>query len=145
MNCLNILYDMCCFLLLYTNVIYVFLVYCLKLTELNMEKPVNRGRGVTKKATGNSRRVWTNKEEAVLIAALKDLVSNDWKLDNGFRTGYLTKLEDALKTAFPNTDLQKNPNIVSKLTTWRKYYGSLVSVQRDTTEVGYNTTPIHSK
>lgn len=89
---------------------------------------------------GGTRQVWTNREEAALIVALKDLVSNGWKSDNGFRTAYLTKLEEALKKAFPNTDLQKDPNIVSKLTTWKKTYGSLVSAQRDTTGVGFNTT-----
>lgn len=79
--------------------------------------------GANKKTSAGSRRSWTNREEAVLIMALKDLVSNGWKSDNGFRTGYLNKLEESLKKAFPNTDLQKDPHIISKLTTWRKTYG----------------------
>lgn len=105
-----------------------------------MEKLVNRGRGSNKKAPSGSRRTWSNREEAVLLAALKDLVSNGWKSDNGFHTGYLNKLEDALKLALPTTDLKTNSNIISKITTWRKTYGSLVSAQRDTTGVGFNTT-----
>lgn len=105
-----------------------------------MDKQVNRGRGANKKATGDTRRVWTNREEAVLITALKDLVSNGWKSDNGFRTGYFIKLEESLKQAFPNCDLIVNPNIISKLTAWRKIYGSLVTAQRNTTGVGFNTT-----
>lgn len=100
---------------------------------------VIRGRGAAKK-TANTRRVWSAREEQVLISALKDLVNNGWKSDNGFRTGYLIKLEEAMKKVYPHTDLQANPNIISKLTTWKKAYGSIVSAQRDTTGVGFNTT-----
>lgn len=60
-----------------------------------------RGRGVAKK-TNNTRRIWTKNEEKVLMVALKELVNNGWKSDNGFRTGYLFKLEDAkLEDAIP--------------------------------------------
>lgn len=114
-------------------------VYLLSLVG-TMDHTVNRGRDMSKKATGSTRRVWTNREEMVLIDALKDLVSNGMKSDNGFRTGYLNKLEDSLKKVFPGTDLQANPNITSKLTTWKKAYDSLVSAQRDVTGVGFNTT-----
>ncbi|KAL8470885.1 hypothetical protein ACS0TY_033456 [Phlomoides rotata] len=89
--------------------------------------------------TGNTRRVWTMREERALISALKELVAKGWKSDNGFRTVYLTKLEDALKREFPRTDLQETPNITSKLTTWKKNYSSLVTAHQ-TTGVGFNNT-----
>lgn len=95
---------MCYFVIL----LFVF-VGCIALDRLQMDKQVNRGRGANKKATGDTRRVWTNREEAVLITALKDLVSNGWKSDNGFRTGYFIKLEESLKQAFPNCGLDCKP------------------------------------
>ncbi|KAL8473199.1 hypothetical protein ACS0TY_030140 [Phlomoides rotata] len=63
------------------------------------------GVGVSKKGSGGTRRVWAQHEEKVLMDALKDLVVKGQKSDNGFRTGYLTKLEIALRKAFPGTDL----------------------------------------
>ncbi|KAG6419068.1 hypothetical protein SASPL_121277 [Salvia splendens] len=47
------------------------------------------------------RRSWSDREEAVLMAALKDLVTLGWKSDNGFRGGYLTKVEEWLHKEFP--------------------------------------------
>ncbi|KAL8553359.1 hypothetical protein ACS0TY_001873 [Phlomoides rotata] len=98
------------------------------------------GVGGSKKGSGGTRRVWAQREEKVLMDALKDLVVKGQKSDNGFRTGYLTKLEIALRKAFPGTDLQATPHITSKITTWRKHYSSIVSAKRLATGVGFNTT-----
>ncbi|KAL8498086.1 hypothetical protein ACS0TY_021424 [Phlomoides rotata] len=96
-------------------------------------------RGSFKKPTTNTRRIWTTREEKVLIDVLKELVNKGYKSDNGFRTGYLIKCEEALKADFPKTDLQASPHITSKLTAWRKNYSSLVTAHT-TTGVGFNTT-----
>ncbi|KAL8528090.1 hypothetical protein ACS0TY_005780 [Phlomoides rotata] len=58
---------------------------------------------------------------------------------NGFRTDYLIKCEDALKTEFPKTDLQTFPHITSKLTAWKKYYSSIVTAHL-VTRLRFNTT-----
>ncbi|KAL8508172.1 hypothetical protein ACS0TY_018665 [Phlomoides rotata] len=97
-----------------------------------------RGKENAKKTNCGSRRMWTTREEQVLINALKDLVLKGQKTNNGFRSGYLMKLEMALRVAFPTTDLQANPHIVSKLTTWKRSYGLLVTAL-GTTGVGHNT------
>ncbi|KAG6402804.1 hypothetical protein SASPL_135017 [Salvia splendens] len=55
-----------------------------------------------------SRRVWTDKE-ATLIMAMKDLVATGWKSDNGFRAGYLTRIENIKRQHLPNTDLRVQP------------------------------------
>ncbi|KAL8501192.1 hypothetical protein ACS0TY_020663 [Phlomoides rotata] len=94
----------------------------------------------TRKPSGNTRRIWTTREEKVLLAALKDLVAKGQKIDNGFRTGYLNKLEDALRKAFPGCDLQATPHITSKIITWRKHYSAIVSAKLLATGVGFNTT-----
>ncbi|KAL8510602.1 hypothetical protein ACS0TY_017430 [Phlomoides rotata] len=96
-------------------------------------------RGSFKKPTSNTRRIWITREEKVLINALKELVNKGYKSDNGFRTCYLIKCEKALKEDFPKTGLQASPHIISKLTTWKKSYSSLVTAHT-TTGVGFNTT-----
>lgn len=72
-----------------------------------------------------SRRCWSVKEEEVLISAVKDIIANGWKSENGFRTGYLTVLERVMVKAFPGTDLRAQPHINSKLHVWKKYHASL--------------------
>lgn len=59
------------------------------------------------------------------MVALKDLSVNGWKADNGFRTGYLGRLEDALKNHIPNTDIKGTPHINSKITAFKRDYNSL--------------------
>ncbi|KAG6394314.1 hypothetical protein SASPL_144898 [Salvia splendens] len=55
--------------------------------------------------TGVARRCWTEREEAILMAAMKELAATGWKSDNGFRSGYLTRALEALKREFPKTDI----------------------------------------
>lgn len=98
-----------------------------------------RGSSSTKKSIPNSRRVWSTREEKVLIQALKDIVSQGWKSDNGFRTGYLTKLQDAIKKEFSMTNLVASPNITSKLTTWKKAM-VVLSLHTKQQELGFNCT-----
>ncbi|KAG6393084.1 hypothetical protein SASPL_147314 [Salvia splendens] len=70
-------------------------------------------------------RNWTNREEEILVLAVRELVVNGWKSDNGFRSRYLFKLEDALKQQFPISDIRISPHIHSKIIVWEKIYSSL--------------------
>ncbi|XP_057794964.1 uncharacterized protein LOC131011181 [Salvia miltiorrhiza] len=95
-------------------------------SEQGNDQPANSEHSRSKgNKNDKSRRSWSAKEEVVLIQALKELVADGWKSDNGFRAGFLAKLEDALKKEFPGTDLRANPHINSKLGTWKKNYYSL--------------------
>ncbi|XP_042058409.1 uncharacterized protein LOC121802780 [Salvia splendens] len=85
-----------------------------------------------------SRRIWTVREEEILDACLLDLVSSGWKSDNGFRTGYLGKIEDAIRKEFPNTDIKGTPHVNSKLTAWKKSYQSLRGIL-GRSGVGFNS------
>ncbi|KAG6389136.1 hypothetical protein SASPL_150595 [Salvia splendens] len=84
-----------------------------------------------------SRRMWTPKEEDILAATMLELTATGWKSDNGFRAGYLSKIEDSLRAEFPNTDLKGNPHINSKIGSWKKSYGLLRSIL-SRTGVGWN-------
>lgn len=84
-----------------------------------------------------SRRCWSDREEAILIVALKDLVAHGWKSGNGFRAGYLTRIEECLKREFPTTDIKAEPHIKSKINTWKKNFYSLSTIL-SRSGVGFN-------
>ncbi|KAK6138020.1 hypothetical protein DH2020_028247 [Rehmannia glutinosa] len=90
-------------------------------------EPTYKGQG---RKIDKRRRSWSIKEEEVLIAALKDIISKGWKCENGFRTGYLRLLERVMLKAFPSTDIRAEPHINSKIHVWKKYHGSLASMFR---------------
>ncbi|XP_042031652.1 uncharacterized protein LOC121778376 [Salvia splendens] len=75
-----------------------------------------------------SRRMWTTREEDILASSLIELVAKGWKSDNGFRAGYLGRIEQRLREAFPNTDITATPHINSKVGAWKKFYKSLSQI-----------------
>ncbi|KAK6122235.1 hypothetical protein DH2020_044023 [Rehmannia glutinosa] len=81
-------------------------------------------RGPIRKNT-QCRRSWTVEEEHVLLHALKELVAQGFKCDNGFKSGYQNMLEHSMKQAFPGTTLRSTPHISSKIHVWKKDYGSI--------------------
>ncbi|KAG6426848.1 hypothetical protein SASPL_111083 [Salvia splendens] len=85
-----------------------------------------------------SRRSWSPREEEVLILALKDLVTNRWKADNGFRAGFLTRVEEFVRREIPTTTVRAQPHISSKINTWKKFYNSL-NMMLDRSGVGFNS------
>ncbi|XP_073134865.1 uncharacterized protein [Henckelia pumila] len=91
------------------------------------------------KKTDKTRRGWSEREEDVLIQALKEAVIEGWKSGNGFRAGYLGFLERRMKAAFPETNLRGNPHINSKVHVWKKLYGNLVTMLSKS-GVGWNDT-----
>lgn len=97
----------------------------------------NNGNGGRRPRIDKGRRTWNAVEEDVLLASLKELVSTGWKSDNGFRAGYIYKLEELMRIHFPRSDIRANPHIMSKLTGWKKNYCSLVYIL-SRSGVGFN-------
>ncbi|KAL1545026.1 hypothetical protein AAHA92_21799 [Salvia divinorum] len=98
----------------------------------------SEGIGPGAKSRGDrTRRSWTVREEKILMATLKDLVAHGWKSKNGFRPGYLTRIEEAFKKEFPNSDIKGTPYINSKITQWKKSYYSMMGIL-DRSGVGFN-------
>ncbi|KAG6382510.1 hypothetical protein SASPL_157822 [Salvia splendens] len=85
-----------------------------------------------------SRRIWSVREEEILMATLKELAANGWKSDNGFRSGYLVRAREAIKREFPNTDILPYPHIYSKITTRKRSYGSL-KMMLNHSGIGFNS------
>lgn len=97
----------------------------------------NGGGGRRQRLDPRVRRSWNAEEEDVLLASLKELVNTGWKSDNGFRAGYIYKLEEMMRVQFPGIDIRANPHIMSKLTGWKKNYGSLAYIL-SRSGVGFN-------
>lgn len=72
-----------------------------------------------------------------LIGIMKELVATGWKADNGFRSGYLQRAEEAMRREFPGTDLKANPHIQSRIHTWKKSFYALSKIL-DRSGVGFN-------
>ncbi|XP_073050959.1 uncharacterized protein [Primulina eburnea] len=89
--------------------------------------------------TDKTRRIWSVKEEEALVDALKVVVRTGWKSENGFRSGYLTILENEIRKLFPETDIRGIPHINSKVHVWKKNHGSLVTMLTRS-GIGWNDT-----
>ena len=85
-----------------------------------------------------SRRVWSVREEEILMATLKELAAKGWKSDNGFRSGYLVRAREAIQKEFPKTDILPHPHIYSKISVWKKHYGSL-KMMLNHSGIGFNS------
>ncbi|KAL2935548.1 5'-methylthioadenosine/S-adenosylhomocysteine nucleosidase [Bienertia sinuspersici] len=67
---------------------------------------------------GKNKHFWTNEEDKALVAALHELSSDPhWKCDNGFRNGYMIRLEEVISKAMPECGLKATPHIDSRLKT----------------------------
>ncbi|KAK6137430.1 hypothetical protein DH2020_028853 [Rehmannia glutinosa] len=98
----------------------------------NLTKPV-------RKRNDKGRRSWSRREEEALVAALKEVIANGWKSENGFKIGYLQALEQEMQKIIPGTDLKGIPHINSKIHVWKKDYGSLVTML-SRSGIGWNVT-----
>ncbi|KAL0401490.1 UNVERIFIED_CONTAM: hypothetical protein Slati_4178900 [Sesamum latifolium] len=93
------------------------------------EEGTSKPRGCQAKSDkSNTRRTWTQRDEEVLINALRTIVATRWKCDNGFRSRHLNQLESIMCKQLPNTDIRAEPHINSKIHVWKKNYGILVAM-----------------
>ncbi|KAL8534605.1 hypothetical protein ACS0TY_010572 [Phlomoides rotata] len=91
-----------------------------------MENADSNCLGPQKVRKNGGRRSWKPYEELILMGHLKELVASaNWKTENGFRPGYLQKLEEKIRISLPGTDLRVFPNINSKILMWKKHHGCI--------------------
>ncbi|XP_010688544.3 uncharacterized protein LOC104902452 [Beta vulgaris subsp. vulgaris] len=78
---------------------------------------------------GKNKRFWTPEEDKALVAALSDLASDPhWKCNNGFRNGYMTRLEELIGKAIPGCGLKALPHIDSRLKTLVTKFRAIVQM-----------------
>ncbi|KAL2896468.1 Serpentine receptor class epsilon-30 [Bienertia sinuspersici] len=67
---------------------------------------------------GRNKRFWTTEEDKALIYSLYELSTDPhWKCENGFRSGYMNRLEELIGKAIPGCGLNSSPHIDSRLKT----------------------------
>uniref|UniRef100_A0A803MID6 Myb/SANT-like domain-containing protein n=1 Tax=Chenopodium quinoa TaxID=63459 RepID=A0A803MID6_CHEQI len=67
---------------------------------------------------GRNKRFWTAQKDEVLVEALSELaVDPHWRCENGFRSGYMVRLEEVIGKALPGCGLKATPHIDSRLKT----------------------------
>ncbi|KAG8380749.1 hypothetical protein BUALT_Bualt06G0048400 [Buddleja alternifolia] len=69
------------------------------------------------KEAKSTRRLWSVQEERALACALKELVVQGYKSDNGFKTGNQIVFEQLMRQAMSGTNLQADPHINSRIQT----------------------------
>ncbi|KAL8520692.1 hypothetical protein ACS0TY_011296 [Phlomoides rotata] len=70
---------------------------------------------------------------------MKDLVTKGWRTENGFKPGYLQKLEMGMVSKLPGTDIRVVPHITSRITIWKKFHGPLQTMLGGNSGIGFNT------
>ncbi|GAB4852062.1 hypothetical protein Ancab_040541 [Ancistrocladus abbreviatus] len=75
---------------------------------------------------GKSKRFWTQEEVQALVESLHELsVDAQWKGENGFKNGYLVRLEEMLHQKVPGCGLKADPHIDSKLRALKRKFDAI--------------------
>ncbi|XP_074302123.1 uncharacterized protein LOC141633577 [Silene latifolia] len=78
---------------------------------------------------GKNKRFWTKEEDNALVMALSDLNADPhWKCENGFRNGYMVRLEEIINKAIPGCGLKALPHIDSRLKTLVTKFRAIVQM-----------------
>uniref|UniRef100_A0A803N492 Myb/SANT-like domain-containing protein n=1 Tax=Chenopodium quinoa TaxID=63459 RepID=A0A803N492_CHEQI len=86
------------------------------------EEGSNRGRGKNK-------RFWTFEEDTVLIKYLHKLsLDPKSKSESGFKSGYMNKLEEMIKSVLLNCGLKADPHIESRIKHWTEKYSAMAEM-----------------
>ncbi|KAE8730112.1 TMV resistance protein N-like [Hibiscus syriacus] len=87
-------------------------------------------------------RPWTSNEEAKLVEALVNLTTaGGFKADNGFKSGYLQHLEQALELSVPNSGILGNPHIASKIKTIKRDWQCVYDMVNGSNTSGFGYDP----
>jgi hypothetical protein len=75
---------------------------------------------------GQNKRYWTIKEDDALVDALLELHRDPkWRVDTGFKSGYLQKIQEMIEAKMPNCGLKASPHIESRVKTLKAKYAAL--------------------
>ncbi|RXI01017.1 hypothetical protein DVH24_001251 [Malus domestica] len=78
---------------------------------------------------GQQKHYWTTTKDTILIESLLELHSDQtWRVDTGFKNGYLGKIETIMEAKFPGCRLKASPHIESRIKTLKAKYFALIEL-----------------
>uniref|UniRef100_A0A803LSG3 Myb/SANT-like domain-containing protein n=1 Tax=Chenopodium quinoa TaxID=63459 RepID=A0A803LSG3_CHEQI len=78
---------------------------------------------------GKNKHFWNFEEDTVLIKYLHELsLDPKWKSESGFKSGYMNKLEEMIKSVLPNCGLKADPHIESRIKHWIEKYSAMAEM-----------------
>ena len=85
---------------------------------------------------GRNKRFWTSEEDEILLQSLLEMSHNPkWRGENGFKGGYMNKLEEMISTKLPICGLKAEPHIESRLKHWSDKY---IAMAKMLNQSGFN-------
>ncbi|KAL2901238.1 hypothetical protein RDABS01_026320 [Bienertia sinuspersici] len=86
----------------------------------------------------NAPRRWTGKEDELLVKLLLDMnFEGKWKVDGGFKSGYLTHLEKFFSEKMPKSGFNAS-NIDSRLSYLKKKFNALLEIKNKGSGFGWD-------
>ncbi|XP_039146763.1 uncharacterized protein LOC120284001 [Dioscorea cayenensis subsp. rotundata] len=73
---------------------------------------------------------WTPVEDKILIECCLEFVNQGWRVDNGFKTGYLSQLQKWMAKKTPNYKIMGDPHIKSGMRTLKSQFRELKEMRR---------------
>ncbi|KAG8383971.1 hypothetical protein BUALT_Bualt04G0069300 [Buddleja alternifolia] len=92
---------------------------------------------------GKNKRKWKYEEDAKLIEALLDMANlGTYKVENGFKPGYLNYVEEKMQVSLPNSRLKAKPHIESRIKTIKKDFTIVYDMLNSPNTSGFGWDPI---
>ncbi|KAF2306429.1 hypothetical protein GH714_018008 [Hevea brasiliensis] len=83
---------------------------------------VTRGRGKNK-------RIWTSEKDNALVEALQEVATYPkWKKENGWKNGYLLRVEELINAKLPNSGLKASPHNDSRWKILKAKYNAMADM-----------------
>nr|GMD44060.1 Myb_DNA-bind_3 domain-containing protein [Ipomoea batatas] len=121
------LYQLCC--TLFTNL----------MIKLKVVVVMDGKNSAIRRRNSTTKRQWTKQEDAALVNCFVE-IANDPTLkgENGFKTGYLLRLEKMLHLRFPGTNIKATPHIKSRYKLLKKHFLAIQEMLNKGSGFGWN-------
>nr|GLL37845.1 uncharacterized protein LOC109158855 [Ipomoea trifida] len=108
-------------------------------SEDNKEVVMDGKNSAIRRRNSTTKRQWTKQEDAALVNCFVE-IANDPTLkgENGFKTGYLLRLEKMLHLRFPGTNIKATPHIKSRYKLLKKHFLAIQEMLNKGSGFGWN-------
>lgn len=99
------------------------------MTKGNKSKMLNKKR---------DKKIWTAKEENALVDILHEMNDPSWKVDTGYKCGYLNHIEKELAKRSPHANIKAGPHIQSQVKKLKKMLSYVLDIQQHGSGFGWD-------